>query len=311
MNKLQYAIEEITISAALSCYPFIGKGLEKEADQAAVNSIRNSLAQLPIQAEIAVGEGERDKAPMLYAGEIIGDSEVKIDVAVDPLEGTSICANNGPDSMSVMAIAKHGTILKTPDLYMEKIAIGPGFPHNTVDLDKSLEENLFSLAEAKKVNITDLNVCILDRERHAQILNTLRKIPVKVTIIGDGDVLGCLKTCLPNGGVDMYIGIGGAPEGILAAAGLKCLGGQIQGRLIFDNEEQIKRAKNFGITDLHKKYEINDMIKDDVLFSATWVTSGYLSGIRKLSKDSYKTSTLLMLSNPKTMKIIESTVSEK
>jgi fructose-1,6-bisphosphatase II / sedoheptulose-1,7-bisphosphatase len=311
MNKLQYAIEEITVSAALSCYPFIGKGLEKEADQAAVNSIRNSLAQLPIQAEIAVGEGERDKAPMLYAGEIIGDSEIKIDVAVDPLEGTSICANNGPDSMSVMAIAKHGTILKTPDLYMEKIAIGPGFPHNTVDLDKSLEENLFSLAKAKEVNITDLNVCILDRERHAQILNTLRKIAVKVTIIGDGDVLGCLKTCLPNGGVDMYIGIGGAPEGILAAAGLKCLGGQIQGRLIFDNEEQIKRAKNFGITDLHKKYAINDMIKDDVLFSATWITNGYLSGIRKLSKDSYKTSTLLMLSNPKTMKIIESTVSER
>lgn len=311
MNKLQYAIEEITVNAALSCYPFIGKGLEKEADQAAVNSIRNSLAQLPIQAEIAVGEGERDKAPMLYAGEIIGDSKVKIDVAVDPLEGTSICANNRPDSMSVIAVAKHGTILKTPDLYMEKIAIGPGFPHNTVDLDKSLEENLFSLAKAKQVNITDLNVCILDRERHAQILNTLRKILVKVTIIGDGDVLGCLKTCLPNGGVDMYIGIGGAPEGILAAAGLKCLGGQIQGRLIFDNEEQIKRAKNFGITDLHKKYAINDMIKDDVLFSATWVTSGYLSGIRKLSKDSYKTSTLLMLSNPKTMKIIESTVSER
>jgi len=305
LNKLLNEIAEVTSKAAISCYPWIGIGDEKNADNAAVESIRQSLNNLDISGTIIIGEGERDNAPMLYIGEKVGKSGIEIDIAVDPLEGTTLCAHNKSDAISVLAISNINTMLHAPDIYMEKIATGNNLPKNLVDLDQSIEKNLKALAKAKHCLVSDLNICVLNRPRHSEIIKELRLLNARVTLIDDGDVLACLKTCLEGGNIDMYLGIGGAPEGVLAAAGLKCLGGQIQCRLIFNTSHEIERANSMGITDITKKYNVEDMINGDVIFSATWITDGYLKGIKKLSSTHHVTKTLLLSSRPSTIMTIK------
>ena len=298
MNKLLYNIMETSSKAAIACYDWIGIGDEKNADQAAVESMRLSLNELEISGKVVIGEGERDQAPMLYIGEMLGRSGMKIDIAVDPLEGTALCAHNKPDAISVLVVAAKGTMLNAPDVYMEKIAIGSGLPKHIVSLEESIERNLRELANFKKCNLNELTVCILKRPRHDEIIKELRMLNVKIKLIDDGDILGCLKTCLPNGNVDMYFGIGGAPEGVIAAAGLKFLGGQMQGRLIFNNADEIDKAYKIGIKDLNKKYNINDMVQSEALLAATWVTDGFLKGVRKIPESGkFATETLVIMQN--------------
>ncbi|AEI88629.1 MAG: class II fructose-bisphosphatase [Candidatus Midichloria mitochondrii] len=297
LNKLLYNITEITSKSAIACHSCIGLGDERGADQAAVESMRASLNNLEISGRVVIGEGERDDAPMLYIGELLGKSGVDIDIAVDPLEGTTICAHNKPDSISVLAISEASNMLNAPDVYMEKIAIGKNLPQDLVDLDEPIEKNLKSLATAKKCLVQDLNVCLLNRPRHVELIKVLRAQGVRIKLIDDGDVLACLKTCLEGGDIDMYLGIGGAPEGVLAAAGLKCLGGQMQGRLIFNTQEEIARANSIGIIDLSKKYNIHEMVKGEAMLSATWVTDGFFKGVKKMENNCYTTETLLLAPN--------------
>ncbi|WHQ46866.1 MAG: class II fructose-bisphosphatase [Candidatus Midichloria sp.] len=297
LNKLLYDITEITSKSAIACYSWIGLGNERSADQAAVESIRASLNNLEISGRVVIGEGERDNSPMLYIGELLGKSGIAIDIAVDPLEGTTICAHDKPDSISVLAISEASNMLNAPDVYMEKIAIGRDLPHDLVDLDEPIEKNLKSLATAKKCSVKDLNICLLNRARHTELIKALRFQDVRIKLMDDGDVLACLKICLKGGNIDMYLGIGGAPEGILAAAGLKCLGGQIQGRLIFNTQEEIDRANSFGITDLSRKYNIHEMVKGEVIMSATWITDGFFKGVKKTGDNHYITETLLLAPN--------------
>ena len=304
LNNLLFDLVDTVSKAAISCYPWIGKGNEDAADRAAVESLRNSLNALQISGTVVIGEGERDKAPMLYIGEKLGKSGPEIDIAVDPLEGTTICANNKPNSLSVLAVSSKNTMLAAPDLYMEKIAIGANLPKNLVDLDQPLHTNLEALAKSKNKDISDLMICVLKRDRHIELIQELRSHNTKVTLIDDGDVLACLKTCIFGSDIDMYIGTGGAPEGVLAAAALKCLGGQIQTRLIANTQTQIDHALSMGIQDLSRKYSQDDMIKGDVFFLASWITDGVLQGIKKLHS-STAVNTLLLSSTPKAMRFIK------
>lgn len=304
-----FALEavRVTEAAALAASHWIGRGAEKDADQAAVNAMREALNGLTIDGTVVIGEGERDKAPMLYIGEKVGTgSGPRIDIALDPLEGTTICATAGPNSLAVLAMAEHGGFLHAPDVYMDKIAVGGGLPEEVVDLDNSVKENLTNLAKAKKKEISELTVVILKRDRHEQKIAHLREAGARVQLIGDGDVAGVIATATPQTGVDMYLGIGGAPEGVLAAAALRSIGGQMQGRLLFDGEEeQQARARRMGITDFTRKYTMLDMAKGDVMFAATGVTDGsMLKGVKRWAGGA-ATHSIVMRSKTGTMRWVE------
>ena len=298
MIKLEDFIDDIinvTAKAALNSYKFVGKGDKNSADKAAVDAMRSELNKIKFSGDVVIGEGEMDEAPMLYIGEKLGKANSPtVDIAVDPLDGTKLAAYNLPNAISVIAIAKSNTLLKAPDMYMEKVAIGPNLPLNLIDLDYSFNDNLSKLAEAKKKLISELCVCILDRPRHKKYSEILKKNNCNIKFITDGDVAGVIYAALKDSKVDMYFGIGGAPEGVLAAAAIKCLNGQFQGRLIFENEEEISRAKKMGITEINKKYNLNDIVKDDVIFSCSGVTNGELVKGVKFNKNRYHVETLLM-----------------
>ncbi|NDF11425.1 MAG: class II fructose-bisphosphatase [Proteobacteria bacterium] len=276
----------VTEAAALACSRFMGRGDEKAADRAAVNAMRGALNTLSIDGTVVIGEGERDKAPMLYIGEKVGSGGgPEVDVALDPLEGTTICATGGPNALAVVALAEKGGFLHAPDVYMDKIAVGGGLPKGVIDLDDSPAANLKNLAKAKKCQVSDICAVILKRDRHKDLIAKVRAAGARIQLINDGDVAGIIAATRPESGVDIYFGIGGAPEGVLAAAALRCTGGQMQGRLIFDGEkEQAERAKRMGIKDLKKKYTMEEMARGNVMFAATGVTSGWmLSGVRRFA----------------------------
>src|ERR1700686_2387409 len=280
---LSLEIVRVTERAAVSAARLTGRGNEKAADQAAVDAMRRELNKLPIDGTIVIGEGERDEAPMLFIGEKVGNKHgPKVDIAVDPLEGTTLCAKNMQGAIAVMAMAEGGTLLNAPDVYMEKIAIGPGYSKGVVDLDATPEELIRALAMAKGVKPEEICALVLDRPRHSELITAARKSGAAVRMITDGDVSGVIHTAdTANTGIDIYIGIGGAPEGVLAAAALRCIGGQMQGRLILDTEEKRERAAKMGIKDPRKKYEMEDMVQGDCLFAATGVTDGpMLRGVR-------------------------------
>ena len=304
-----FALEavRVTEAAALASSHWTGRGEEKDADQAAVNAMREALNGLTIDGTVVIGEGERDKAPMLYIGEKVGTGEgPRIDIALDPLEGTTLCATAGPNSLAVVAMGEHGSFLHAPDVYMDKIAVGGGLPANVVDIDASVAENLKNLAKAKNKEIGDLVVVVLKRERHAEKIAKLREAGCRVQLIPDGDVAGVIATATALTGVDMYFGIGGAPEGVLAAAALRCIGGQMQGRLLFDGEdEQKERAKRMGITDFSRKYTLTELAKGDVMFAATGVTDGsMLKGVKRW-KGGASTHSIVMRSATGTVRWIE------
>jgi fructose-1,6-bisphosphatase II / sedoheptulose-1,7-bisphosphatase len=269
----------VTESAAIAASKLIGRGDEKAADAAAVEAMRAALNQLPFDGTVVIGEGERDEAPMLYIGEKVGSEQgsgPKIDIALDPLEGTTITAKAGPNALAVLAIAESGCLLNAPDTYMEKLAVGPGFPEGVIDLNKSPADNIRAIAAAKGVQPSEINACVLDRPRHEEIIRQLRELGCGIKLIPDGDVAGVIATTDPETGIDVYIGTGGAPEGVLAAAALRCVGGQMQGRLVFRNDDEIARAHRWGIDDLERIYSLNDMAKGDCIFAATGVTDGSL-----------------------------------
>jgi len=303
---LSLEIVRVTERAAVSAARLRGRGNEKAADQAAVDAMRRELNKLPIRGTIVIGEGERDEAPMLFIGEQVGrQSGTLVDIAVDPLEGTTLCAKAMPGAIATMAMADGGTLLNAPDVYMDKIAIGPGYPRGVVDLDAKPEENILALAKAKGVPPVGITALILDRPRHADLIAAVRGTGAAVRLITDGDVAGVIHTADPEGtGIDIYIGIGGAPEGVLAAAALRCIGGQMQGRLILDSEEKRERAAKMGVTDPHKKYQMEDMVRGDCLFSATGVTDGSMLRGVKFRSDVIETETVVMRSATGTVRWI-------
>lgn len=303
-----FALEavRVTEAAALACSRLMGCGDEKAADQAAVNAMREALNGLTIDGTVVIGEGERDKAPMLYIGEKVGTGVgPKIDIALDPLEGTTLCATGGPNALAVVAMAEKNGFLHAPDVYMSKIAVGGGLPEHVVDLDDAPSKNLKNLAKAKKCEIADLVVCILKRDRHNEIIAKVRETGARIQLITDGDVAGVIATSRVGTGVDMYMGIGGAPEGVLAAAALRCIGGQFQGRLIFSEEEEKARAKRMGISDLNKKYTLEELAKGDVMFAATGVTDGsMLRGVRRFPGGA-QTHSIIMRSRTGTVRVVD------
>jgi fructose-1,6-bisphosphatase II / sedoheptulose-1,7-bisphosphatase len=296
----------VTEAAALSASRLMGRGDEKAADQAAVDAMRYALNALAIDGTVVIGEGERDEAPMLYIGEKVGTGHgPRIDIALDPLEGTTITAKGGPNALAVIAMAEAGGFLNAPDVYMEKIAVGAGLPEGIVDLDEKPARNLKNVAEAKRIDVADLVVCILDRPRHSELIAKVREAGARIMLIGDGDVSGVIATSRPDSGVDLYVGSGGAPEGVLAAAALRCIGGQMQGRLIFRNDDEKGRAARIGIEDLNRKYGLLDLAKGDVMFAATGVTSGtMLQGVRRVAGGAV-THSMVMRSKSGTVRIIE------
>ena len=272
----------VTEIAAIAASTLVGRGDEKAADQAAVDAMRTALNGLAIDGEIVIGEGERDEAPMLYIGEKVGRGGAAIDIALDPLEGTTLTAKAMANALAVMAWAPKGTLLNAPDTYMDKIACGPGYPSGVIDLDRSPADNVRALAAAKGVAPEAITVCVLDRPRHAEVIASIRSVGARVNLITDGDIAGVIHTADPATGIDLYVGQGGAPEGVLACAALKCVGGQFQGRLVFRNVDEKERARRVGITDLDKKYDLHEMVRADAIFAATGVTKGaLLDGIRR------------------------------
>src|SRR5688572_8394233 len=294
---LSIEIVRVTERAAVSAARLRGQGREKDSDQAAVDAMRRELNKLPIDGTVVIGEGELDEAPMLFIGEKVGNkSGPKMDIAVDPLEGTVLCAKNMPGAIATLAMAEDGTLLHAPDCYMDKIAIGPGYPKGTIDLDAPADENIMSLAKAKGVRPSEITAILLDRPRHAKAIEAVRKTGAAVSLITDGDVAGVIHTAEPKTGIDIYLGIGGAPEGVLAAAALRCIGGQMQCRLVIDSEELRERTRKMGIKDPKKKYEIEDMVRGDCLFAATGVTTGPMLNGVKFGKDLIHTDTVVMRS---------------
>jgi len=304
---LSLEIVRVTERAAVSAARLRGHGNEKAADQAAVDAMRRELNKLPIHGTVVIGEGERDEAPMLFIGEEVGrKTGPKVDIAVDPLEGTTLCAKAMPGAIATMAMAEGGTLLNAPDVYMEKIAIGPGYPKGVVDLDAPAEQNIRNLAKAKGVQPADITALILERPRHADVIAAVRKTGAAVRLITDGDVAGVIHTTDPdNTGIDIYLGVGGAPEGVLAAAALRCIGGQIQCRLVLDSEEKRDRAAKMGIKDPRKKYDIEDMVRGDCLFAATGVTDGSMLRGVKFRGDVIETETVVMRSVTGTVRYIK------
>ena len=283
-----------TEKAAIGAYPFIGKDDKNAADQGSVDMMRNELNNINMIGEVVIGEGEMDEAPMLYIGEKVGKKNgQKLDLALDPLEGTNFVAKNLPNAFSMLAVSEKGNLFSAPDTYMEKIAIGQNLPNNLLDLDYSVEKNIKLLSQAKKKDINQITVCILKRPRHNMIIKSLKRLDVKVKFISDGDVAGAISVANPKTNIDLYIGIGGGPEGVLAAAALSCMGGQIQTRLVLDDDQK-KKATKIGIKDIKKKYNINDMIKGDVMFFASAITDGEIvDGIKDLG-NKYEVSTFAL-----------------
>jgi fructose-1,6-bisphosphatase II / sedoheptulose-1,7-bisphosphatase len=291
--------------AAIAAFALAGHGDEKAADQVAVDAMRTALNAIKMAGRIVIGEGERDEAPMLYIGEEVGTGEGSaFDIALDPLEGTTLTAKAMSNALAVLAIAPRGGLLHAPDTYMDKIAVGPGYPAGIVDLDKSPSENVRALAAAKGVSPAEIGVCVLDRPRHSGIIEDLRAVGACVHLISDGDVAGVIYTTDPTTGIDLYIGQGGAPEGVLAAAALRCVGGQFQGRLVFRNEEERERARRTGITDFDRKYDLTELVSTDVVFSATGVTNGALvQGVRRTAAGTM-TETLVLDSAAGTSRVV-------
>ena len=305
-RNLALEVVRVTEAAALAASLQMGRGDERMADQLAVDAMRNALNSLDIAGTVVIGEGERDEAPMLFIGEEVGTGHgPKIDIALDPLEGTTITAKGLTNSLAVIAMAEHDGFLNSPDVYMDKIAVGGGLPDGVVDIDNAPKENLESLANAKGVEVEDIVACILDRPRHEELINKVREAGARIMLIMDGDVSGVMATSEENSGVDIYLGSGGAPEGVLAAAALRCIGGQMQGRLIFRNDDERMRAERCGITDFDRKYELLDLASGDVMFAATGVTKGtMLDGVRRFSGGA-KTHSLVMRSKTGTVRYVE------
>lgn len=305
-RNMALEVVRVTEAAALAAAKLMGRGDEKAADQAAVDAMRNALNGLEMDGTVVIGEGERDEAPMLYIGEKVGTgSGPKVDIALDPLEGTTITAKGGANALAVIALAEKGGFLHAPDVYMDKIAVGGGLPEGVVDLDNPVETNLANLAKAKNVDVADLVVCILDRPRHAELIKKVRDAGSRIMLISDGDVSGVIATSRGDSGVDLYMGSGGAPEGVLAAAALQCIGGQMQGRLLFRNDDERGRARKVGITDLNRKYEMEDLASGDVMFAATGVTDGTMvRGVRR-DRNQAKTSSIVMRAKSGTVRIME------
>ena len=296
----------VTENAAIACSRLIGRGDEKAADAAAVEAMRDALNELDFDGTVVIGEGERDEAPMLFIGEKVGRAQgtgPKIDIALDPLEGTTITAKAGPNALAVLAIAEQGGLLNAPDVYMDKIAVGPGFPAGVIDLRKSATQNVQSVADAKGVAPGDLIVCVLDRPRHEALIAELRGLGCGIMLIPDGDVAGVIATTNPDTGIDIYMGSGGAPEGVLAAAALRCVGGQLQGRLVFRNDDERGRARRWGITDLDRIYDLHDLAKGDVIFAATGVTDGsLLKGVKRRRDGVITTQSVVMRASSGTIR---------
>ncbi|HEY6999066.1 MAG TPA: class II fructose-bisphosphatase [Candidatus Binatia bacterium] len=293
----------VTEAAALNCARWTGRGDEKAADQAAVDAMRKAFDALAIDGTVVIGEGERDEAPMLYIGEKVGSGGPKVDIALDPLEGTTICATGAPNALAVIAMADGGNLLHCPDTYMAKIAVGPD-GRGVVDLDKTPTQNLHALADAKRCKVEDLTVIILSRPRHEAIIQEVRKAGARIRLIGDGDVSAAIATTKPETGIDLLLGIGGAPEGVLAAAALRCVGGEFQGRLAPRNDEEIERAKKMGVTDIKRKFTIDELAAGDVMFAATGVTDGdYLHGVHFFPGGA-TTQSVVMRSKTKTIRVI-------
>jgi fructose-1,6-bisphosphatase II / sedoheptulose-1,7-bisphosphatase len=307
-RNLALEVVRVTEAAALAASLLMGRGDEKAADQAAVDAMREALNSLWIDGTVVIGEGERDEAPMLYIGEKVGLGEgPAIDIALDPLEGTTITARGGNNSLAVIAMAESGGFLNAPDVYMDKIAVGPGMPDDLVDLDETPLANLKALAKAKNADISDLVVCILDRPRHSDLIAQVRSAGARIMLISDGDVSGVIATATPDAGIDLYVGSGGAPEGVLAAAALRCIGGQMQGRLLFRNDDERARAARWNVTDLNRKYRLEDLASGDVMFAATGVTNGaMLKGVRRFAGGAF-THSVVMRSKSGTVRFIEAT----
>ncbi len=299
----------VTEAAAIAASRLIGRGDEKAADAAAVEAMRAALNELPMDGTVVIGEGERDEAPMLFIGEKVGAAQgtgPKIDIALDPLEGTTITAKAGPNALAVLAIAEQGCLLNAPDVYMDKIAIGPGYAKGTIDLAKSPTENIRALAAAKGVEPSEIIACVLDRPRHAALIAELGSLGCGIMLIPDGDVAGVIATTDPDTGVDIYLGTGGAPEGVLAAAALRCVGGQIQGRLLFRNDDERGRAARWGIDDLDRIYKLEDMARGDCIFAATGVTDGsLLDGVKRRKGGCVETDSIVMRASSGTVRRIK------
>ena len=296
--------------AAYGASKFRGKNDKIAADQAAVDEMRTEINKSNIKGRVVIGEGEMDEAPMLFIGENVGTGiGEEIDIAVDPLEGTNFTAKNLPNAISVLAITKKGGLLSAPDTYMEKIAVGPDLPNNLLDLDNSVEKNIKLLAEAKNTQPDKLTACVLKRSRHDKIIQSLKKLNVKINYIQDGDVTGVISVADNNSNTDIYLGVGGGPEGVLAAAALDCLGGQMQTRLVLSDDAEVKRAKKLGITDLKRKYNISDMVKGDVIFCATGVTDGdMLKGINLINDNEFEATTFALHKSQKISKIVKNII---
>ena len=304
-RNLALEVVRVTEAAALSASKWMGRGDEKAADQAAVDSMRVALNGMDIEGTVVIGEGERDEAPMLYIGEKVGTGKgPKIDIALDPLEGTTICATGGPNALAVIAMAVDGGFLNAPDVYMDKIAVGPGLEKDIVNIDNSPQANLKNLARAKNLAISDLVVCILDRPRHEELIAKTREAGARIMLISDGDVAGVIATASKDTGVDMYVGSGGAPEGVLAASALRCIGGQMWGRLTFRNNDEKNRADRIGITDYNKIYSLNELAHGEVMFAASGVTDGsMLRGVRRWNSGA-STQSIIMRSKTGTVRTI-------
>ena len=299
------AIELVRVSefAALAASKHIGRGNEKAADQAAVDAMRKCLNSLTITGTVVIGEGERDEAPMLYIGEEVGAGGPELDIALDPLEGTSITANGGENAMAVIALAQKGGFLNAPDVYMKKISANTN-NQKVISLQQDLKSNIKDLAQFKKINIEDLVICILNRERHKDDIETIRSSGARIKMIDDGDVSAVISSVIDSSNINMYYGIGGAPEGVLAAAALQCLGGSIEGQLIFYNDQEISRAKKTGITDLDRFYSLDDLAQGDIVFSATGVTDGTMLKGVKITKNYAETHSIVMRSKTGTIRHI-------
>jgi len=299
----------VTEAAAIAASKLVGRGDEKAADAAAVEAMRLAFNDLYMDGTVVIGEGERDEAPMLYIGEKVGgapDKGPKIDIALDPLEGTTITAKAGPNALAVLAAAEEGGLLNAPDVYMEKLAVGPGYPDGIIDLNKSVTENVEAVARAKGVEPSDIIVCVLDRPRHEKIIAELRGIGCGVHLIGDGDVAGVIAVTNPDTTIDMYMGSGGAPEGVLACAALRCVGGQFKGRLLFRNDDERARARKWGITDLDKVYDLKELAKGDCIFAATGVTEGsLLDGVKRLPGGKLTTESVVMRASTGTVRWVK------
>jgi fructose-1,6-bisphosphatase II len=299
----------LTEAAAIASARLMGRGDEKAADQAAVDAMRRQFNELSIRGTIVIGEGERDEAPMLYIGEKVGAAgagDPEVDIALDPLEGTTLCATGGPNALSVIAMADKGNLLNAPDTYMDKIAVGPS-ARGVIDLRKTPTQNLRAIADRKGVYVEDLTVIILNRARHEKLIAEVRAAGARIKLIADGDVAGAISTCFPESGVDVLMGTGGAPEGVIAAAALRCCGGDMQGKLAFRNEKEIERAKKMGIADPHKVFQVDELAKGNVIFAATGVTSGdFLKGVR-FFKGGAATWSVVMRSKSQTVRYVEAT----